>query len=167
MHAFSRVLECANAGHAPLWPMHCLQKLDQCVCVCAVWTSTCGLHLPWDKQMECSGWHGAKSSPSPCATIRNPRTSGFTLTPVTTFRSSTAADSPIQPTRTLPSVQRDWLSTENDHVAPTCLGNHGRAHFSGFLQRHCNRCRSTTSWTFTIVPRFEHVFESSETHNHY
>ena len=106
----------------------------------------------------------AKSSPSPWANIRNPRTSGFTTATVTTFRFSTAAGSPIQPARTLPSDQRDRLSTESDHVAPTCLGNHGRAHFYDFIQRHCNPYRGITSLTTRVAPRFELVLESREAH---
>ena len=104
---------------------------------------------------------GPKSSPSPFATIRNPRTSGFTTATVTTFCFSTAAESPSQPARTLPSVQRDRLSTESDYVAPICLGNHRRAHFFGFIQRHCNPYRGIASLPTRVAPRFERVKRST------
>ena len=135
------------------------------VCMCSVWTSSSQLQLPWDKQMECSSWSWCQNIAQPRATNRSPRTSGFTLTTatVTTSRFSTAADTPIQPTRTLPSVQRDWPSTESDDVAPTCR----RAHFSGFLQRDCNPCCGITSLITRVAPRFELVIESDETPCHH
>ena len=55
----------------------------------------------------------------------------------------------------------DRLSTESDHVAPTCLGHHCRANFYGFLQRHCSPCRGITSWILRIAPRFERVKRST------